>query len=120
MPKFIKGTIINDRFLLIECLGTGIFSQVWRAIDETLDTEVALKIYAPLTPDGMKELKREYGNTIGVSHQNLLTRQGLDVCSGRAYLVMKCCSKGSADTLAGMVDEPVVWHFVHDVAAGLA
>lgn len=120
MPKFIKGTIINDRFLLIECLGTGIFSQVWRAIDETLDTEVALKIYAPLTPDGMKELKREYGNTIGVSHQNLLTPQGMDVCSGGAYLVMKCCSKGSADTLAGMVDEPVVWHFVHDVAAGLA
>ncbi len=120
MPKFIKGTIINDRFLLIECLGTGIFSQVWRAIDETLDTEVALKIYAPLTPDGMKELKREYGNTIGVSHQNLLTPQGMDVCNGGAYLVMKCCSKGSADTLAGMVDERVVWHFVHDVAAGLA
>lgn len=120
MSKLNKGTIISDRFMLIECLGTGLFSQVWRAIDETLDTEVALKVYTPLTPDGMKELKREYSNTIGVSHQNLLTPQGMDVCSDGAYLVMKCCSKGSASALAGMVDELAVWHFVHDVAAGLA
>lgn len=120
MLKFKKGTIINERFLLIECLGTGFFSQVWRAIDETLDTEVALKIFSPLTPEGMKELKREYSSTIGVSHQNLLTPQGMDVCSDGAYLVMKCCSKGSAATLAGMVDEEAVWHFVHDVADGLA
>ena len=41
------GRRVGDRYRLVEKLGTGGMSEVWRGLDETLGREVAVKVLAP-------------------------------------------------------------------------
>lgn len=103
----------------MEYKGSGSFGEVWLARDEVLDCEVALKIYISLDSRGVEEFKREYITTLDVAHLNLLTADYFDVWEQRPFLVMRYCSMGSSSSLVGMIDETELWHFIHDVAAGL-
>jgi serine/threonine protein kinase len=119
MSELISGTKIKDRYTLKEFKGSGSFGEVWLAHDEVLDSDVAIKIYISLDPRGVEEFKSEYTTTQGLSHPNLLTTTYFDVWEQRPFLVMKYCSKGSSTSLATKMDEYAIWHFIHDVAAGL-
>jgi serine/threonine protein kinase len=119
MSELISGTKIKDRYTLKEFKGSGSFGEVWLAHDEVLDSDVAIKIYISLDPRGVEEFKSEYTTTQGLSHPNLLTTTYFDVWEQRPFLVMKYCSKGSSTSLATKMDEYALWHFIHDVAAGL-
>ncbi|MFY1635816.1 protein kinase domain-containing protein [Solwaraspora sp. WMMB335] len=47
-----RGQLLGDRYRLIERLGTGGMSVVWRGYDEVLDRQVAIKVLAPqFAPD---------------------------------------------------------------------
>jgi hypothetical protein len=47
-----SGLRLHDRFVLVEQVGVGGMSQVWRAVDEVLDRSVAVKVLAsPLAGD---------------------------------------------------------------------
>jgi hypothetical protein len=47
-----SGLRLHDRFVLVEPVGVGGMSQVWRAVDEVLDRSVAVKVLAsPLAGD---------------------------------------------------------------------
>lgn len=120
MADLSKGTVVNDRYTLIEYKGRGSFGEVWLAHDNTLGIDVALKIYISLDRSGVEEFKSEYTNTLGLSHPSLLTASFFDVWDSRPFLVMKYCDKGSSSAIAGKATEMDVWQFIHDVAAGLA
>jgi serine/threonine protein kinase len=52
MSVFSRGSRLGDRYRLLDPLGAGGMSQVWRAVDELLDRLVAVKVLAaPLTTD---------------------------------------------------------------------
>ncbi|MDE6272063.1 MAG: serine/threonine protein kinase [Muribaculaceae bacterium] len=119
MAELTQGTIVNDRYQLLEYKGRGSFGEVWLAHDNVIGIDVALKIYISLDQRGVDEFKSEYKTTLGLSHPQLLTASFFDVWDSRPYLVMKFCERGSSASLVGKATELEVWQFIHDVAAGL-
>ena len=118
--QLYKDTLFANRFRLVECKGRGSFGEVWLAHDEQLENmEVAIKVYIALDDRGVADFKSEYRNTFGLSHPNLLHAYQFDLCDNRPYLVMPYCPE-SAASLIGRADETTLWHFIRDVALGLA
>ena len=67
--KFKSGDIFDDRYTLEKLIGVGGFADVWKAVDNTTHSTVALKIYTNLDDDGINDLSEEYTRM-----QNLLLR----------------------------------------------
>lgn len=107
------------RYRLIASKGSGTFGEVWQAWDESLDMEVALKIYIALDQRGIDEFKSEFKTTYSLTHPNLLHASYFDVVEKRPYLVMPYCPE-SAVELVGKITEEEAWHFIKDVCSGLA
>ena len=119
MTELNIGTKISDRYTLKCYKGSGSFGHVWLAHDDVMDTDVAIKIYISLDLKGVEEFRSEYSTTQGITHPNLLTSSHFDIWEQRPFLVMKYCANGSTASLVGCIDEPALWQFIHDVAAGL-
>ena len=102
-------TLFAGRYRLIERIGLGGFSEVWKAADQMAeDSVLAIKIYAPergMDDRGIKQFRREYAVVLNLNHPSLLTARHLDVWEGRPYLVMPYIEGGSlADKLADEVN----------------
>ena len=120
-------TIFAGRYLFIEKIGVGGFSEVWKAQDQmTEDTLVAIKIYAPergMDDIGLKQFRREYSLVLNISHSNLLTARHFDIWEGSPYLVLPFCEKGSVYRKVveeGPWSEREIVRLLADVAGGLA
>ena len=111
--------LFDDRYLLQEMKGRGSYGEVWRATDSQLGLDVAIKVYIALDQRGVEEFKSEFVNTFGLNHPNLLHAYYYDICDDRPYLVMPYCPKTSVDFI-GRIGELEMWHFIRDVASGLA
>lgn len=114
-----ENELFDGRYRLIEKRGQGTFGQVWKALDEHLDLEVAIKIYLSLGQEDNEEFKSEFKTTFRLNHPNLLRPTYFGLCGDRAYLVMPYCSAVTTQ-LIGCCDEPRLWSFISDVAKGLA
>ena len=114
-----ENEILNNRYQLVRPIGRGSFGEVWMAKDLQLDITVAVKVYAALDGKGITEFKDEFKNVYKLHHPNLLRPDYFDTVGDNPYLVMPYCPK-SADGLAGQMTEHELWHFIRDVASGLA
>lgn len=114
-----EGLLINNRYELKKYLGSGSFGEVWLAWDNVLRMDLAIKMYLSLDQNGQDEFKDEYRVAYGLREEHLLTADYYGVWNHRPFLTMKYCEKGSTAGLAGKADEATIWHFLHDVAAGL-
>lgn len=125
MEEICPDTEINGRYVLKQSKGRGTFGQVWLAYDLATDEYVAIKFYVALDQKGREEFIQEYRIAAKLRHPNLLVTKDYGEWHGHPYLTMKYCDKGSAADMIGTlkpcdVDEMAIWHFIHDVAAGLA
>jgi serine/threonine protein kinase len=87
------GTVIDSRYRLIARLGCGAMADVWRAADERLHRDVALKLFRPDSTDPARE-RAELELLARLSHPALVTvfDAGVDdhrFTGRRAYLVME-------------------------------
>ena len=118
------GNLFHNRYHLLKLLGRGGFSEVWLVEDIRVgNKKMALKIYAPgtgLDDDGVQLFSSEFELVFDLNHSHLLRPSHFDVCDRSPYLILPYCERGSAAKLTGVVTEDEAWHFLHDVAAGLA
>ncbi len=88
------GRLISGRYRLIAPLGDGGMATIWRAIDEQLDREVAVKILRPQfssDPGFTARFKQEARAAGGLSHPNIVSvyDYGTDGADGEQYIVME-------------------------------
>lgn len=114
-PNLLNGVAINDRFVLLSCLGTGSFGAVYAA-DEVLDGErigtVAVKFCRPQSEDEREALFREVRTMAGLSHAHVLGYRGAGrvwhgPLEGCIYLAMECAEQSLYETIAREPDQPV-------------
>ena len=84
--------ILNDRYQLLERLGTGGMAVVYRAHDRRLDRYVAIKIlrenYSP-DPAFQERFRQEARAAANLSHPNIVTVHDFGYDNGRLYIVME-------------------------------
>jgi eukaryotic-like serine/threonine-protein kinase len=88
------GRLISGRYRLIGPLGEGGMATIWRAVDEQLDREVAVKILRPQfssDPGFTARFKQEARAAGGLSHPNIVGvyDYGTDGAEGEQYIVME-------------------------------
>ena len=106
--QYVEGAVFDGRFLLKEFKGSGSFGEVWLAVDQQTDIEVAIKIYIAMDPQGLKDFIKEFRISFNFNHPNLLHANYLEVCkddNNRPYLVMPYCPQGSASKYLGNISE---------------
>lgn len=66
-----RGTLLNKRYRIVEILGQGGMGSVYRAIDENLGMEVAVKENLFTTDEYARQFRREAIILAGLRHPNL-------------------------------------------------
>jgi len=100
------GKVIGDKYQIIEVLGTGGFSTVYRAEQSSLKRSVAVKIlHAEFVdkPDKIRRFQNEAESISTLVHTNVASVYDYGVLSeGQPYLIMEYAS---GQTLADILDE---------------
>jgi serine/threonine-protein kinase len=89
----VMGTqVLAGRYVLGEVLGTGGMATVWRATDEVLAREVAVKVLSSeyaADPRFAARFEREARHAAGLSHPRLVTVFDCGIDDGTAFIVME-------------------------------
>jgi serine/threonine-protein kinase len=89
----VTGTrVLGGRYALLEVLGTGGMATVWRATDEVLGREVAVKVLSPhyaADPGFLARFEREARHAARLSHPHLVTVFDCGVDGPMPYIVME-------------------------------
>ncbi len=121
----VASTLLDDRYLLDEEIGSGGFCEVWRATDSVLTRPVAVKLlHAAFAhqPEAQARFKAEARHAGALSHENVARVYDYgEPEPGQSYLVMEliegpCLATVLAD---GPLDAARTMDIVAQVAAGL-
>ena len=94
MHNLNENTVFHQRYQLLSLLGSGAFSEVWKARDQKTGTIVAIKIFAPdkgIEQDGIEAFAEEFRNTSELMHPHILRANYFDVFEQSPYLVLPYC-----------------------------
>jgi serine/threonine-protein kinase len=86
------GTRLNDRYKILDIIGTGGMATVYRAIDGILNREVAVKVLRHdhiNEPDFIKRFNREAQSALSLSHQNIVSIYDVGTDNEVHYIVME-------------------------------
>lgn len=112
-------------FLLLQVLGMGGMGGVYRARDEALNREVAIKVMQKRLGDDpvfIENFQREAQAAARLNHPNIAQIYSFGQALGQPYIVMELISGGSLDRLMadqGPLDPAVVFHVGLQIAEGL-
>lgn len=98
-------TVLGGRYTLLAVLGTGGMATVWRARDELLGRDVAVKILSPqhaADPGFLARFEGEARHAAAVSHPRLVTVFDCGVEDGTPFIVMELVA---GRTLRQVLDE---------------
>jgi serine/threonine-protein kinase len=102
----VTGTrVVGGRYVLGEVLGTGGMATVWRARDEVLGREVAVKVLSPqygADRGFVARFEREARNAARLSHPRLVTVFDCGIDGSTAFIVMELVS---GPTLRQVLDQ---------------
>ncbi len=108
-----------QRYRLVEQLGMGGFSQVWRTRDEKAGVEVAVKIFNRQDPTGIALCRQEYQQAHHLVHPNILRPLFFDDHEGAPFLVLPYCRRGSIASLIGTISQAETARLVAQIGSAL-
>lgn len=82
------GSILHNRYRIVGQLGRGGMGAVYRAYDQTLQIEVALKENLNINPESERQFQREANLLASLRHPHLPRVTDHFILEGRQYLVM--------------------------------
>ncbi|WP_027343754.1 serine/threonine-protein kinase [Hamadaea tsunoensis] len=121
MPAFVPGLRLNDRFVLVERIGSGGMSEVWRAQDDVLGRPVAVKALSPATaadPALWQAVLREARAVAQLSHPNVAQVHDYGETGDIPYLVLEYAP--GEDLAARLKRGPLPWREAATVARQVA
>jgi len=102
MQDLIGRTLGHYR--IVEKIGAGGMGEVYRATDERLDRDAAIKVLPEKVahdPERLARFEREAKLLASISHQNIATLYGLEEHDGERFLAMEVAE---GETLAGRIE----------------
>lgn len=114
-----------DKFLLLQLLGAGGMGGVYRARDESLNREVAIKVMLQSLGEDVnfvETFQREAQAAARLNHPHIAQIYSFGQWYGQPYIVMELVSGGSFDKMMatqGALDPAVVMHIGVQIAEGL-
>jgi serine/threonine protein kinase len=112
-------------FLLLQVLGMGGMGGVYRARDESLNREVAIKVMQKRLGDDptfIANFQREAQSAAKLNHPNIAQIYSFGQALGQPFIVMELLSGGSLDRMMaelGPLDPALVMHVGQQIAEGL-
>jgi serine/threonine protein kinase len=114
------GKTLQERYELIEGVGSGGMGEVWLARDLRLDRNVAVKFLSPHNagdPENLVRFFAEAQSIASLQHPNVVTVLDFGEEEDRPYLVMEHVSGGSLTDVTG---EPMMPERALEIIAGIA
>src|SRR5262249_30734954 len=122
--KDLTGTRLGN-YDIVERLGGGGMAVVYRAVQQPLGREVALKALSPelLQDEGfVKRFEAEAKTLAKLDHPNILTIYDFELADGVAYLTMPPVRGGTLRDILkrGPLDALSAWRYLREIGDGLS
>ena len=92
-PAYIEvGSVLNDRYRLVEQLGQGGAGVIYKAEDQQLERVVAIKLFTAgggMAADALQRFWGEARSVARLNHPNIITLYDFAETQGLPYLVME-------------------------------
>lgn len=111
--------IFHNRYELLQNIGSGGFTEVWKAMDQMSNMVVAIKIFRKQDEAGIGLCRDEYQKTFGLSHPNIILPFHFDVAGGRPYLVMKYVKGGTLSDRIGQLSVEEINTIISQIGSAL-
>ena len=116
------GKVINERYELLELIGSGGMAAVYKGFDRLMNRNVAFKILKNSLKDDdeiVEKFSAEAKASAGLSHQNIVTIYDVGQYEGLSFIVMECID---GTTLKEYIKEhkPVEWRTACEIALQIA
>lgn len=118
-----QSSLLSDRYRLTEQIGVGGTADVWRATDELLNREVAVKVLREVADPTQRARFVEEAQTLAsFNHPGLVVLLDAGILGVRPFLVMTLADDGTLASriTAGPVPSPVVKSIGAQIALALA
>ena len=123
MRKIEEGDVLAGRYQLRNKLGSGGFSEVWRALDKkTGGKDIAIKIYSPgiaLDEAGIDLFKKEFNIASQLIHSHIVVPNHYDIHDGAPFMVMPYMSNGTSIKYVRNWNEFEIKRFLSQTARAL-
>src|SRR5213078_4175097 len=125
MEHFVIGQLLGGHYRVVGKIGEGGMGVVYRAYDEVLHRDVALKVVnkdARLDASASQNLLREARASSSLAHPNICTIHEVGETDGELYIVMELVEGRSLRAMSGDVGIPPesVLRYGTQIAAALA
>ena len=111
--------VFHSRYELLQRVGRGGFSEVWKALDMRSGVEVAIKVFRQQDSEGIALCREEYLKTFDFQHPNILTPFHFDVSDDRTYIVMKFLNGGTLADHLGNLNAAKVEDLIRQLGSAL-
>ncbi len=104
---FVVGNVIANRYLLNAEIGRGGMAVVFKAFDQELEEDIAIKVFLQqildprLQEESIARFKQELKLSRQLTHQNIIRLYDIGLLKGHRYLTMELLDGGDLESLLG-------------------